>query len=327
MIAAPPAPAATPSPSFFDTAAAPSLGSLRQQTSGGASAYLDNAVPRTQLRLRYVAGYENNAPGRGEYFYPQFGPTRNASQPLSFQEYLTYVEYAPRANLSMFLDVPTRFIFIPAGRQPDGRIQPSQQFSGFSDLMLGFKYAIIARPDAFYTFQLKTYLPTGTGGSGLGTNHASLEPGFLAFRRLSERVYFLGQFTDWIPLHGSLFNNTDNPRDPFQGHRFASNVINYGAGLFYNLALSDRGRVAPSTEVVGWTFLGGLKEISEGSVQSASGDTIVNLKVGLRFGLGDYSQGGGPLNDRLSFYVGYARALTDQVLYRNMFRVELIWYF
>jgi hypothetical protein len=326
MVAAPPAAVTTAPPSFFNTAATPTLGSLRQQTSGGASAYLDNAVPRTLIRLRYAAGYHNNAPGRGEYFYPQFGPARNARQPLSFQEFSTYLEYAPRTDLSLFLDVPTRVIFIPAGRQPDGRIQPSQQFSGFSDLRLGFKYALIAQPDAFYTFQLKTYLPTGTGGSGLGTNHASLEPGFLAFQRLSERLYFLGQFTDWIPLHGSLVNDTANPRDPFQGRRFASNVINYGAGLFYNLALSDRRRVAPSAEVVGWTFLGGLKEIAEGRFQSASGDTIVNAKVGLRFGLGDYTRGG-PLNDRLNFYAGYSRALTEQILYRNMFRIELTWYF
>ena len=70
-------------------------------------------------------------------------------------------------------------------------------------MILGFKYAFIARPDAFYTFQFKTYVPTGAGDLGLGTDHPSLEPGLLAFQRLSERFYFLGEFRDWIPINGS----------------------------------------------------------------------------------------------------------------------------
>jgi hypothetical protein len=62
----------------------------------------------------------------------------------------------------------------------------------------------------------------------------------------------------------------------------------------------------------------------EGHFQSASGDTIVNAKVSLRIGLGDYSHRGGHLNDQLNFYAGYSLALTEQILYWNMFRLDLI---
>ena len=79
---------------------------------------------------------------------------------------------------------------------------------------------------------------------------------------------------------------------------------------------------------MGWTALGGL-ETTEAGARSAAGDTIVNMKIGVRFGLGDYNQpgGGSQLNDRVSLYAGYARALTGDVWYRDMFRLELIWYY
>ena len=49
----------------------------------------------------------------------------------------------------------------------------------------------------------------------------------------------------------------------------------------------------------------------------------------MRFGLGDYNLpgGGSQLNDRLSFYAGYARALTGDFWYKDMLRLEVIWYY
>ena len=215
-------------------------------------------------------------------------------------------------NFPVFAEVPVRYI--------DPQANPKA--TGFGDMNLGFKYAFIAQPDAFYTFQFKTYVPTGDGNLGLGTNHPSLEPGLLAFQRLSERFYFLGEFRDWIPVNGS--NSIALPGKPFAG-----NILNYGLGVFYNVVLTDNFRVAPISEFVGWTCLGGLETTSNRAPQSASGDTIVNMKIGVRFGLGDYNQpgGGSQLNDRASLYVGYARALTGDFWYKDMLRVELIWYY
>jgi hypothetical protein len=196
-------------------------------------------------------------------------------------------------------------------------------------MILGFKYAFLADPDYFYTFQFKTYVPTGAGNLGLGTNHPSLEPGILAFHRLSERVYFLGEFRDWIPIRGTDFAGLP-PNGAGAGKQFAGNILNYGLGLFYNLVLTDNFRVAPISEFVGWTALGGLEATPYSpGFRSASGDTIVNTKIGVRFGLGNYNQpgGGSQLNDRVSLYAGYARALTGDFWYKDMFRLELIWYY
>jgi hypothetical protein len=302
---------------------------VNRRNAGAAGGYIDSAIPLSLVRVRYDAANRNNRPDRAEFFYPQFGPTRDAGQPVNFQDQSTYVEYAPLPNMSAFIDVPTRFIHIPGAI---GRVdlphhlrgtyfQPRQNFSGFSDLQLGVKYAFIANPDYFYTFQLRTYLPTGTGRFGLGTTHASLEPGFLAFQRLSERLFFIGEFKDWIPLHGSIFKPN--------GRHYAGNILNYGVGLFYNLVLTDRFRVAPTAEFLGWTVLGGLKETAPNIVQSAVGDTIVNFNFGVRFALGNYINPGGPspLNDRLSLHVSYSRSLTGDWWYKNMFRLELNWYY
>jgi len=305
------------------------------QQYGGLGGYIDSAVPRSNIRLRYDDAYGNNRPDRAEYFYPQcgcwffkspntvltpgqlnarraFGPPLPEKNIKNFQEYSTYVEYAPLPHMSVFVDVPVRYINPEVNRNA----------VGFGDMILGFKYAFIAQPDAFYTFQFKTYVPTGDGELGLGTNHPSLEPGLLAFQRLSERFYFLGEFRDWIPVHGS--NSV-----ALAGKQFAGNILNYGLGVFYNVVLTDNFRVAPISEFVGWTVLGGLKTTDANTPQSASGDTIVNAKIGVRFGLGDYNRpgGGSQLNDRVSLYAGYARALTGDFWYKDMLRLELIWYY
>ena len=53
------------------------------------------------------------------------------------------------------------------------------------------------------------------------------------------------------------------------------------------------------------------------------------MKVGMVFALGDYigREGLPPLNDRLNLYVGYGRALTGDVWYTDMFRLNLTWFY
>src|SRR5262249_5433084 len=129
----------------------------------------------------------------------------------------------------------------------------------------------IADCDRFVSFQLTTYVPTGLAMNGLGNNHVSLEPALLLYQELSDRLTLQGELRDWIPISG-----TD-----FQG-----NIIRYGAGLTY-LALDNPSfRVYPVAEFVGWTVLSG-KESTLGTPVNASGDTIVNAKMGVRFGFGE----------------------------------------
>src|SRR4051794_37497487 len=43
------------------------------QQIGGLGGYIDSAIPRSNIRLRYDDAYGNNRPDRAEYFYPQCG--------------------------------------------------------------------------------------------------------------------------------------------------------------------------------------------------------------------------------------------------------------
>lgn len=98
-------------------------------------------------------------------------------------------------------------------------------------------------------------------------------------------------------------------------------------------------RIAPVNEFVGWTVLSG-KQLNPGSADpniivpnsgpvSAVGETIVNYKLGLRIGFGEYSNpgGGSGLNDRHSLYFGYGHALTGDHWYRDMVRAEYNFWF
>jgi hypothetical protein len=64
-------------------------------------------------------------------------------------------------------------------------------------------------------------------------------------------------------------------------------------------------------ELVGWTIGGGLKFSPSGGLQDATHDTIVNLKLGLRWNTA-----------RDTFYVGYGRALTGDAWYQDIIRAE-----
>ena len=51
-----------------------------------------------------------------------------------------------------------------------------------------------------FTFQFKTYIPTGNAAAGLGTGHVSLEPSLLSTLKLSSNAYLQSQLAmdpDW----------------------------------------------------------------------------------------------------------------------------------
>jgi hypothetical protein len=350
---APPTAGAAPSFAGFGSAFAPGAGLAGL---GGTTAiadnvgYIDSAIVRSRVRVRFDANYGDTSPDKAEFIYPKCGcfanplnflkdgafvksyafrhgydprargpqhpvfPGLRATQfsgdpRVDYQELATYLEYAPTRNFSGFIELPARFLNPTLVRNA----------TGFSDLNLGFKYAFVAEPNAYYTFQFRVYTPTGAPDLGLGTGHVSLEPAFLVFQRLSDRLYFNGEFRDWIPVGGS---------------NFAGNVLRYGLGLTYNIVLTDHLRIAPVNEIVGWTILSGKEFVAgadspTGEIRSVAGQSIVNEKIGIRIGLGDYSQvgGGTALNDRHSLYVGYGRALTGDHWYRDTFRLEYNFWF
>ena len=328
----------TPSPTMDNglgqpgMAASPSAlpagqGALTAQSSVSAAAmmaggYLDPAAPVTMFRLRYDDAINNQFPDRGEYFYakcgcfrspalagPAFDPNAKGPQgvnlAVSYQEVRPYVEYAFNPKMSVFTELPFRFDSFSSLPTPANTQTNLGSTGGLSDMNVGFKYAFIAEQNRYVTFQLRTYIPTGDSYQGLGTGHVSIEPSLLYYRRLSQKWLLQGQLTEFTPI------TTDG---------FASEVVQYGAGLGYVLAQGQNYTVIPMLESVGWTFIGGQKFNPVSGIQSASGDTIVNIKPGVRIGIG--RNPGPAMMQQQSIYAGFGIPVTGDQFYSNLFRVE-----
>jgi hypothetical protein len=257
------------------------------------SPYLDNASPMNNLRLRFDAAYGMNRWDRAEYLYLQGGVPR-----VDYQNVSAYLELTADQNLSGFVEMNLHFL------NPDSFADAT----GLGDMNVGFKWAFWINQDQVQSFQMRVFIPTGNPLLGLGSSHASLEPGLLFTERLSPRWVLQGMFKDWIPLTSDTF---------------AGNILIYGGALNYRAFDNGALTVCPIAEFVGWTVLSGKESITAPPivplnddptffpVKSAAGDTIVNAKVGVRASWGEHS-----------FYAGYGRALTGDFWYKNLYRIE-----
>jgi Putative MetA-pathway of phenol degradation len=311
----------------------------RPSIPGSMVGYIDNAVVESQIRIRFDAGFDTNAPDRAEFFYAQCscisgsapGPNAVIAN-LNFQEVYLRAEYAPRKRFSLLAEVPTRWIQ-PLSTKVVGS-PPLTKESGLSDLLAGFKLAAIASASRYLTFQFQAAFPTGDAWKGLGTNHYSVEPALLYYQRLADRVALEAQIGDLHPIGGSsCVQNLQHMNLPYicsniatsaPTHSFAGDVFSYGVGPSYVIYGGENFRVAPVIEVVGWRVLGGLvtdvatatsTPINSGGFQqavSADGTNVVNLKVGARTMVGAHG----------SFYIGYGHQLTHAVWYKEIVRAE-----
>jgi hypothetical protein len=297
-------------------AAAPSVfsggveGTLAAQSH--APGYINWAMPRTHFRLRVDSGFNMDRPDRAEFFYAQCGcgggpgpgtpgPPATVNGGIDYQDLRGYLEIASSDRFSVFGEVPVRFL--QTSRSAGLGLGDTGDAAGIADLEAGFKYALIRDADSVFTFQFKTYIPTGNASEGLGTNHVSLEPGFLAQRRINSRLDVFGELLDWIPVNGSTQG----------GSNFAGNVLRYGVGAAYTVADTQRLRFSPIVECVGWSVLDGqVLNTSTGAFEDAA-TTIVNLKVGVRT---MFKSNGSTL------YLGYGHAVTGPSWYEDIARIE-----
>jgi len=273
--------------------------------------YIDNAMPMNRIRLRYDFLSNDPFPDRGEFFYPKCGCFRDPAAGTFFdprakgparpetgvdaQEVEFMAEKTIGCRASVFIEAPFRFI----------NPEQNDNENGFSDLKIGFKYALIASPDMYLTAQLRIGFPTGDGRKGLGNELTSYEPALLLTRKIGCRSYLHGEFRGWIPTNGS---------------DFAADILRYGVGYSYLAVERDNFTVLPVVEVVGWTLLDGkMSSARDPAPIDAGGDTIVNGKIGVRFGFGDRVCLG---QNRSQLYVGYGHALTGDKWYEDIYRVE-----
>jgi len=295
----PPAPRA---PDLGDLSAGAGIG-----PSVGLPGYIENAAPVTMARIRFDSGYNNNRPDRGNFFYAKCGcfrPQPDAFGPplpersVDYQELTATAEYAFTRRFSAFVDLPVRFI------NPD----VNRNDTGLGDVGFGAKYAIVYNQCRIVSAFVRFQAPSGRISTGLVNGNWWIEPGLLYLEQLNQNWQVFGEFRFQAPLG----LRTD----------FVGNMIRYGLGTSYVVAQGRWGYVAPVAEVVGWTVLSGNEfDPDLGNAVPAHGDTIVNAKLGLRIGFG--APGCNPAYPtRSDLYIGYGRALTGEVWYKDLVRLE-----
>jgi hypothetical protein len=270
--------------------------------------HIDLAPIFTHFRTRVDAAWDNPTPDRAEYIQGKSGFFRTAPAPLTdldapgpsrletnidYTDLRGYLEVAISPTFSGFVEMPYRFL------DPER----NEATSGFGDMNVGMKAALLTSGEDYLTFQLTTYIPTGDADRGLGTSHLTVEPALLFYERYSDRATFYGETRYWIPIEG-----TD----------FAGQIVRYGVGTGYDLAYG-RGneRVTAVAEVVGWVIThGGVFDGNNpaAGIQDAADDAIVNLVLGIRYTLG-YG----------SFAWSWGRALSDPVWHEDIMRLEYRW--
>jgi hypothetical protein len=296
----------------------------RPRLPGSMVGYIDDPIPESQVRVRFDGAFDDEFPDRAEFFYGKCGCDRfNGSDPnapgpppgtsksaipgnLNFQQLYFEGEFAPIRRFSLFTEVPVRWIEAEGTTvSKNGGTFPNQ--GGLSDVTAGFKVAAVASEGTYVTFQFTGYFPSGDALKGLGTNHFSVEPAVLLYHRLSGRMTLEGEVGDWHPIGGSEGLNGPNSS-------FAGDVFFYGIGPSYTLYSGGRVRVTPVLEVVGWHVLGGFETgtPADGGSRAVDGTNIVNVKIGVRTGVGPHS----------SFYIGYGHAVTNADWYVQIVRAE-----
>jgi hypothetical protein len=304
----------------------------RRRRSAGSSnvGYVDNAIVGNQLQIRYDFASGVTRADRAEFIYAKCGCYREVgvdpdapgpAVPLAGRDPFTTpfietdldmhdvvldFEYAFHERFSVFAEVPFRILkpaIIPNG-------------SGIGDVRAGFKVALVAGDARYFTFQWGTYIPTGDALKGLGTDHVSLEPALFYHDALSDRAKLEWEFRLWFPVGGATALGTGAEFDPTDD--FAGPVLRYGIGIGYDVTPESAVRFTPVLELVGWTVTNGIETgstdgtLSTAAIEEAGGTTIINAKIGARFGLRE--------ND--SIFVGFGEALTDNWWYERIVRAE-----
>jgi hypothetical protein len=276
---------------------APGTGDDRPETFDSTVGYIDPAIPRNVVRFRSDYASDNPTTSRADFFYAHTQPEGRGlptdESNASYEDLSLYAEALINPHFSVFAEVPFRFV----------QFKINGDHQGFGDSNFGMKWAFLQNDDSVVTFQFRTYVPTAAQSRGLGNGHSTLEPAILFYHKFDDQFRMEGEFRGWIPLAGTP--------------GVAGDLIRYGLGASYDVYKNDWITIAPVGEVVGWTFLSGQTDRDSGSPNeftiAASGETIVNLKAGVRTRFADWGD----------LYAGYGRPITGSVLYKNIVRLEL----
>jgi hypothetical protein len=258
--------------------------------------FIDSAVPRNVIGLRFDGAYNNRQPTRATYLFAKGGLPNSVGFPLpetrvDTLELTSYAEYSLTPWFSFFLEGSYRWI--------NPEVNANQ--SGASDMRYGMRVCTWSSDSFIATILLRLYQPSARYET-LGTGHWSIEPGLLAAYKINNNFHLEGELRYWIPI----------TRDDFAG-----DIFRYGLGLSYGQRNPNGVWYMPVLEGIGWTVMGGKTMLASSPdnfvVQDARNQTIVNGYLGLRVG---YAQ-------NVDFYIGYGRSFTGQFWARDMYRFEV----
>src|SRR5581483_4839011 len=101
----------------------------------------------------------------------------------------------------------------------------------------------------------------GDASRGLGTNHYSIEPALLYYRRFTGRLGLESQLMFWHPIGGSAGDPTA------RSEGYAGDIFSYGIGPSYEVYRGERVGFTPVIELVGWRILNGFRTIPGPAVE------------------------------------------------------------
>jgi hypothetical protein len=269
--------------------------------------YIDKAVVASEVILRFETEIHNLTPDLAEFLVPECscaspGHPGNGLpvvvKNLNAEILHLYGEYALSRRFSVFTEVPVRWIQ-PQSFSPTNDQVPSQ--GGLADVMAGFKFAVVASPRRYVTFELQSFFPSGDSSRGLGTHHYSVQPSILYYQRLTDRLTVESELGELHPIGGTP--------------GFAGEVVNYGIGPSYKLFRWNGGDFSPLVEFIGWRVLNGMVTNAPQCTTlypCSAASNLLNLKGGARVTFGSHN----------SIYAGYGRALTGLYWYLRVFRLE-----
>lgn len=294
-------------------------GEITSPSIGGSMVgYIDNAIVGSEIVVRFENEIQNLTPDLAEFLYPKCNCAYTPEGPgppvlvtnLNTEVLHMYGEYALNRRFSVFAEVPVRWI------QPQSQVflsgsRPFANQSGLSDVMAGFKLAILASAQHYVTIEMQSFFPSGNGSLGLGTDHYSVQASILYYQRVTRRLSLESEFGELHPIGGSAGFSSSGSSN--RGG-FAGDILDYGVGPSYKLFNGNRVQFTPLVEFIGWRLLGGFQTVSAfpGVATPVAGSNILNLKGGARVTFGAHN----------SIYAGYGRSLTGLYWYLRVFRLE-----
>jgi len=266
-----------------------------------AAFFVERARPQSTQTFRWDCAMNVILPDRSEYFWARAdGSGRGPQPPAPFRveprlryNDLVYATEAASGNIGIIFEMPYRAVNPVEGPRA----------ANFGDITVGTRTLLFDCELLQITFLMKTFIPAGSTGKGLGTGHVSLEPSLVYGIKLGPETYMQGQLSQWIPLGG----------DPSYAGAILHQHYSLNQVLFR--CLPDVPLIG-TIEVSAFHFQdGAYTDPLLGPFQKSSGETYVMPGCGLRL----------VVCDKFDIGFGAAFAVTERHLQGQLYRTEIRW--